>query len=122
MGQSSDTEGLIVSIGVVVILFSLAGSLATGMGPVDFFFISIGFIAMFLLIGGGVCIGGFAVYKAFESTKVDDGRTFWERLRQDYNWQTLQRDINTILSHLKLMIEEKREQIAEKRGQESQRD
>lgn len=108
MKQSADSEGLIVAGGILVIIFSLAGSLATGMGPIDFFFISVGVGIMIAFIGGGLLIGGLAVYKILKDTSVDDGRTFWQRLKQDYNWDMLVQDFQTAIAHVRLMIEEKR--------------
>lgn len=110
MAKSSDSEGLIIAGGLVVIMVSLAGSLATGMGPVDFFFLGTGILAMTTFLGGGLLIGAFALYKALRETQANDERTLWQRLQQDYNIETLKQDIRTIFSHLKLMIAEKRPQ------------
>lgn len=86
-GESS--EGMIVSWIIVIMALSAAGSLATGMGPFEFFvltalFLMMGFLILGLLLGAVV-----GVFKLMQAGKRGEHKTLMQLVRDEYNWDSV---------------------------------
>ncbi len=83
--HKASSEVKIIIVSVIVIVFSLLGSLATGLEPLAFLFSGILFFLFLGVIGLFCGVIGALLWTVIQESRKADGRPFLVILKEDYN-------------------------------------
>lgn len=106
MKHSSDNEGLILVCGMVIIVSCISGSMATGIGPVEFFFIGALTLGVAAIIIGASVLAIIVAVKVSVEAHKEGGRSMRQILTEDYSPKALMGDYYKVVVLLRKFIGE----------------